>query len=80
MTRHALHATAPRLQQTNKTRCWQCKRKVGILGIQCKCGFLFCGIHRYADEHKCAFDHKGTHKRQLRKDNQAIVHQKFESL
>jgi len=72
--------SAPRLVQTNKKRCWQCKRKVGLLGIECKCGFIFCGKHRYADEHMCRFDHRHAHKKKLRKDNQQILSKKFEKV
>ena len=64
----------------NKSRCWQCKRKVGILGIECKCGFIFCGNHRYAEAHSCSFDHKGTHKKKLRKENKAVVASKFDKV
>jgi len=73
-------ASAPRLLQKNKTRCWTCSRKVGITGIDCKCGFIFCGTHRYPDEHNCRFDHKGNHQKVLRKYNQQIVSKKFDTI
>jgi len=73
-------ASAPRLLQKNKTRCWTCSRKVGITGIDCKCGFIFCGTHRYPDEHNCRYDHKGNHQKVLRKHNQQIVSKKFDTI
>jgi len=72
--------SAPRLRQKNKTRCWQCNKKVGITGIDCRCGFIFCGTHRYAAEHNCQFDHKGRHQEKLRKANQQIVAKKFDTI
>lgn len=72
--------SAPRLLQTNKSRCWGCKRKIGILGIQCKCGFIFCGEHRYPDTHKCTFDHRHAQQHKIRKDNQQIKSSKFDAI
>lgn len=31
-------------------RCGQCKKKVGLTGFDCRCGHVFCGVHRYADQ------------------------------
>jgi hypothetical protein len=78
----AVHAfmSAPRLLQKVKTRCWKCNKKVGITGIECKCGFIFCGTHRYADEHNCQFDHKAKFQQTLRKHIQQVVTKKFETI
>merc|ERR1719232_1258151 len=32
------------------------KKKVGLTGFTCRCGGLFCSIHRYSDKHECKFD------------------------
>merc|ERR1719427_571510 len=32
--------------------------KVGMTGFTCRCGGLFCSIHRYSDKHECGFDYK----------------------
>merc|ERR1719318_1395017 len=31
-----------------KNRCLSCKKKVGLTGFTCRCGGLFCSIHRYS--------------------------------
>ena len=36
--------------QRNRGRCWSCKKKVGLTGFECRCGFVYCGVHRYADQ------------------------------
>ncbi|CAK9318339.1 unnamed protein product [Citrullus colocynthis] len=41
-----------------KNRCKICRKKVGLLGFNCRCGGSFCGKHRYPEEHSCDFDHK----------------------
>jgi len=70
----------PREQQTNRSRCWHCKRKVGIVGIECRCGYVFCGKHRYADEHKCDFDHRKRHQDNLRMANKIVKAEKFDKI
>ncbi|KDO22387.1 hypothetical protein SPRG_11339, partial [Saprolegnia parasitica CBS 223.65] len=32
--------------QKNKSRCWDCKKKVGLTGIECRCGYVYCSNHR----------------------------------
>lgn len=50
-------ASKMRPVQLNKDRCWTCNRKLGISGTDCRCGFIFCGQHRYPATHDCQFDH-----------------------
>jgi len=42
--------------QTNKKRCWKCRKKVGLTGVECRCGYIFCGVHRFEDAHECDFN------------------------
>ena len=42
--------------QDDKTKCWNCKKKVGLLGVQCRCEYVFCSKHRYPEEHACDFN------------------------
>lgn len=72
--------SAPRLQQKKKNRCWKCKRRVGITGIQCRCGFIFCGVHRYPEVHECYFDHKDLQRQTLRKSNPVVKKSKFDRI
>lgn len=62
------------------SRCRQCNRKVGLLGFQCRCGHSFCGEHRYADAHGCAFDYKTFEREQLKKQNNRVVADKLQKL
>lgn len=55
--------------QKNKKRCWECKKKVGLTGIECRCGFVYCNMHRYADQHSCSFDYKAADRAELAKRN-----------
>jgi len=69
-----------RPEQVQKNRCWLCRRKVGISGIECRCGYIFCGKHRYANEHDCRYDHKQAQRKKIAKENQEIKTQKFEKI
>ncbi|KAL4168030.1 hypothetical protein KRP22_011437 [Phytophthora ramorum] len=55
--------------QKNKKRCWECRKKVTLTAIECRCGFVFCGAHRYADQHKCTFDFKASDRAELARLN-----------
>ena len=45
-------------QQEKRNVCWTCRKKVGLLGFECRCSYVFCSTHRYSDAHNCDFDHK----------------------
>lgn len=45
-------------KQKNRMRCFECRKKVGLTGIECSCGYVFCGVHRYPENHNCDFDFK----------------------
>ncbi|CAF2055516.1 BnaC06g41230D [Brassica napus] len=45
-------------EPVRKQRCETCHRKVGVTGFSCRCGHIFCGSHRYPEEHSCPFDYK----------------------
>jgi len=59
-----------------KNRCLTCKKKVGLTGFTCRCGGLFCSIHRYSDKHQCNFDYKALGAEEISKSNPVIVAQK----
>ncbi len=43
---------------SEKNRCEQCKKKVGIMGLKCKCNKLFCVSHLQGELHGCDYDYK----------------------
>ncbi len=38
-------------EQLDKKRCFTCNKKTGLLGIECKCTFVFCNGHRLPEAH-----------------------------
>ncbi|KAG7332768.1 hypothetical protein KOW79_004602 [Hemibagrus wyckioides] len=63
-----------------KNRCFSCKKKVGLTGFDCRCGNLFCAIHRYSDKHDCPYDYRGAAAAQIRKENPIVVAEKIQKL
>ncbi|KAM8889891.1 AN1-type zinc finger protein 5 isoform 1-T2 [Synchiropus picturatus] len=63
-----------------KNRCFSCRKKVGLTGFDCRCGNLFCAIHRYSDKHNCTFDYRGEATERLRKDNPLVMAEKIQKL
>jgi len=69
--------------QKKKNRCWHCRKKVSLAAqFQCKCGYTFCGMHRYPDAHNCdSMDiHKKQYKDKLAMDNKTAVPSKLDKI
>ncbi|KIZ06627.1 Zinc finger A20 and AN1 domain-containing stress-associated protein 6 [Monoraphidium neglectum] len=75
-------AASPKADTPGKTstRCQQCRKKVGLLGFQCRCGGLYCGQHRYAEDHTCSYDHKAAQRAKLAKDNPLVQASKMQRI
>jgi predicted nucleic acid binding AN1-type Zn finger protein len=61
-------------------RCAVCRKKVGLTGIECRCGGLFCGVHRYSDRHNCTFDYHEMAVQEIRRDNPLVVSEKIQKI
>ena len=74
--------------QKNRSRCFSCNKKVGLLGFDCKCGYVFCSTHRHAsssdkDEssgHKCTFGWQDFDRKILADSMEVVAPQKLEKL
>ncbi|EUD67004.1 hypothetical protein C922_02588 [Plasmodium inui San Antonio 1] len=64
----------------DREKCFFCCKRVGLLGIKCRCNHYFCSLHRYADAHNCTFDYKNYHKQQLIKNNVKVVADKVKKI
>ena len=41
-----------------RKRCDLCRKKCPLIPYNCKCGGIFCSVHRYSFLHFCDYDHK----------------------
>jgi len=63
-----------------KNRCVTCRKKVGLTGFECRCGGLFCAIHRYSDKHECSFDYREHGAAEIRRNNPVVVGEKIQKI
>ncbi|KAK5851707.1 hypothetical protein PBY51_023240 [Eleginops maclovinus] len=71
---------APEPTKPKKNRCFMCRKKVGLTGFDCRCGNLFCGIHRYSDKHNCPYDYRAEAANKIRKENPVVVADKIQRI
>lgn len=63
-----------------KNRCATCRKKVGLTGFQCRCGGLYCAVHRYSDKHDCSFDYREMGAQEIRRNNPVVVGEKIQKI
>ncbi|XP_062874276.1 AN1-type zinc finger protein 5a isoform X2 [Trichomycterus rosablanca] len=73
-------AKSPDDGKPKKNRCFTCRKRVGLTGFDCRCGQLFCGIHRYSDKHNCTYDYKAEAVAKIRKENPVVVADKIQRI
>ncbi len=66
--------------QENTSRCWKCTKKVGLIGFQCACTFVFCKKCRHAESHSCTYDYAALGKALIKKNNPLVNGTKLEPI
>lgn len=61
-------------------RCGSCRKRVGLTGFKCKCGDVFCSLHRYSEKHDCSFDYKAAGRRDIEKANPVVKAEKIQKI
>ncbi|PNF23479.1 hypothetical protein B7P43_G07721 [Cryptotermes secundus] len=56
-----------------KKRCALCRKKLALTAFECRCGGLFCEVHRYTDRHICTFDYRNTGAQEICLNNPVVV-------
>lgn len=59
--------------QLNTNRCFDCNKKVGLTGLKCRCGYVYCATHRYAEKHSCSYDYKTAGRQTLANNNPVVA-------
>ncbi|KAL8214055.1 hypothetical protein R6Q57_003504, partial [Mikania cordata] len=62
------------------SRCTKCRKRVGLTGFSCRCGNVFCSVHRYTDKHDCQFDYHATAKDAISKANPVVKAEKLDKI
>ena len=47
-------------QKKRQKRCKKtdCKKKLQLTDYPCKCGYIYCALHRLPEQHECSFNFK----------------------
>lgn len=61
-------------------RCNSCNKRVGLTGFNCRCGNLFCAVHRYSDKHGCPFDYRTAARDAIAKANPVVKAEKLDKI
>jgi len=61
-------------------RCQSCSKRVGLTGFKCRCGYVFCSLHRYSDKHGCSFDYKEVGRQEIEKSNPVVKAEKIQKI
>ncbi|XP_058071894.1 zinc finger A20 and AN1 domain-containing stress-associated protein 8 isoform X2 [Magnolia sinica] len=61
-------------------RCNACRKRVGLTGFSCRCGNLFCAVHRYSDKHNCPFDYRTAARDAIAKANPVVKAEKLDKI
>ncbi|CAB4281822.1 unnamed protein product [Prunus armeniaca] len=61
-------------------RCGTCNKRVGLTGFNCRCGHLFCAVHRYSDKHDCPYDYHTAARDVIAKANPVVKADKLEKI
>lgn len=59
---------------------WRCFDDDEFSGFECRCGGLFCAVHRYSDKHDCKFDYKEMGAQEIRRNNPVVVGEKVQKI
>ncbi|KAL3534222.1 hypothetical protein ACH5RR_002683 [Cinchona calisaya] len=61
-------------------RCTTCRKRVGLTGFNCRCGNLFCVVHRYSDKHECQFDYRTAARNAIARANPVVKAEKLDKI
>ncbi|XP_075490300.1 zinc finger A20 and AN1 domain-containing stress-associated protein 8-like isoform X2 [Primulina tabacum] len=61
-------------------RCSTCHKRVGLTGFSCRCGYMFCSVHRYSDKHNCQFDYRIAGQDAIAKANPVVKAEKLDKI
>lgn len=61
-------------------RCSTCRKRIGLTGFSCRCGNLFCAVHRYSDKHDCPYNYKTAAQNAIAKANPVVRAEKLDKI
>lgn len=60
-------------KKKSSKHCFLCGKKTGLAtSYECRCGNVFCSVHRYSETHNCTYDYKSAGRRFLQETNPIV--------
>uniref|UniRef100_A0A0D9VDB3 AN1-type domain-containing protein n=1 Tax=Leersia perrieri TaxID=77586 RepID=A0A0D9VDB3_9ORYZ len=72
-------AAVPKVKE-GPNRCATCRKRVGLTGFNCRCGNMYCALHRYSDKHECQFDYRTAGRNAIAKANPVVKAEKLDKI
>lgn len=57
-----------------------CRKRLGLLNHECKCGNTYCEKHILSNSHNCTYDYKKYYLDDLKKNNISVKFNKIEKI
>ncbi|GFY87946.1 hypothetical protein Acr_05g0015850 [Actinidia rufa] len=54
----SISSQSSEMKAKGPNKCRTCRKRVGLTGFNCRCGNIFCAVHRYSDKHDCPFEYR----------------------
>jgi len=68
------------IMNSKKRACELCQKKLALSDFSCRCGGLFCAIHRPDAEHKCSYDYRAENFKALSTNMKVVIAKKVEAI
>lgn len=66
--------------KVSPNRCSRCRKRIGLTGFNCRCGNLFCSVHRYSNEHDCPYNYRTAAQDTIAKANPVVRAEKLDKI
>ncbi|KCZ74489.1 hypothetical protein H311_04546 [Anncaliia algerae PRA109] len=64
-------------EKTVEEKCYKCGKILRPTNkFGCRCGNVFCMVHRFSDQHNCSFNFKAFSVKKLRQENPQVINKK----
>ncbi|EPS65249.1 hypothetical protein M569_09529 [Genlisea aurea] len=67
-------------EEEHPKKCGACRKRVGLTGFKCRCGGVFCPVHRFPDRHECGFDFRSAGQDAIARDNPVVKAEKLDKI
>ncbi|XP_015571023.1 zinc finger A20 and AN1 domain-containing stress-associated protein 8-like [Ricinus communis] len=75
-----LNTDSDTVVKATPNRCGTCRKRIGLTGFNCRCGNVFCSLHRYSDKHDCTHDYQTAARDAIAKANPIVKAEKLDKI